>query len=296
MSALSVALTAAVGALAGAAARPAVFACSVPAPESARSACPHCGSTVLGRRLPVLPVSGRCPTCAQAIGPRALVPEAGAAAAFAVVAAGGASGWFAAAQYWVAACGVALALIDLAAQRLPDVLTLPACGGTLILLTAAALAGEPGSLSRAAAGAGALAAVFLLMAFTGAMGLGDVKLAPAIGALLGWSSWTALFWGAAAGFVIGALSEMAGMAGPRAHRTHVAFGPYMVIGALAVSVTTACPAPQAVSHQTHGPIVMSTSGDPSRRISEYLGSSTMRLTRAAISSTRAISSLPRSPS
>lgn len=112
-----------------------------------------------------------------------------------MIAAGGASGWFAAAQYWVAACGVALALIDLAVQRLPDVLTLPACGGTLILLTAAALAGEPGSLGRAAAAAGVLAAVFLLMAFTGAMGLGDVKLAPAIGALLGWNSWTALLWG-----------------------------------------------------------------------------------------------------
>jgi len=239
LSALSVALTAVVGALAGAAARPAVFARSVPAPASARSACPHCGSAVLGRRLPVLPVSGRCPACAQAIGPRALVPEAVAAAAFAVVAAGAASGWFAAAQYWVAACGVALALIDLAVQRLPDVLTLPACGGTLILLTAAALAGETGSLGRAAAAAGVLTAVFLLMAFSGAMGLGDVKLAPAIGALLGWSSWTALFWGAAAGFVVGAVLEVARLTARRARRTHVSFGPYMVIGALAVSVTTA---------------------------------------------------------
>ncbi|MEU1151493.1 A24 family peptidase, partial [Streptomyces sp. NPDC005918] len=205
----------------------------------ARSACPHCGNAVLGRRLPVLPVSGRCPACAQAIGPRALVPEAVAAAAFAVVAAGGASGWFAAAQYWVAACGVALALIDLAVQRLPDVLTLPACGGTLVLLTAAALAGETGSLGRAAAAAGVLTAVFLLMAFSGAMGLGDVKLAPAIGALLGWSSWTALFWGAAAGFVVGAVLEVARMTARRARRTHVSFGPYMLIGALAVSVTAA---------------------------------------------------------
>ncbi|GHE11939.1 prepilin peptidase [Streptomyces alanosinicus] len=124
-------------------------------------------------------------------------------------------------------------------QRLPNVLTLPAGGGTLILLTAAALAGEPGSLGRAAAAAAVLTAVFLLMAFTGAMGLGDVKLAPAIGALLGWSSWTALFWGAGAGFVVGAVSEVARMAVGRARRTHVSFGPYMVIGALVVSVTAA---------------------------------------------------------
>ncbi|MFD4210899.1 prepilin peptidase, partial [Micromonospora tulbaghiae] len=125
MSAVAVALTTAIGALAGAAARPAVFARSVPAPAAARSDCPSCGSAVLDRALPVLPVSGRCPACSETIGPRPLVPETAAALAFAAIAAGGASGWFAAAQYWVAACGVALALIDLAVQRLPDVLTLP---------------------------------------------------------------------------------------------------------------------------------------------------------------------------
>lgn len=237
LSALSVALTTAIGAVAGAAARPVIFARSVPAPEAARSNCPHCGSAVLDRRLPVLPLSGRCPACAKAIGPRPLLPEAAAGTAFAAIAVGGASGWFAAVQYWVAACGVALALIDLAVQRLPDVLTLPACGGTLVLLTAAALAGEPGSLGRAAAGAAVLTAVFLPMVFAGAMGLGDAKFAPAIGALLGWSSWTVLFWGAAAGFVVGAVSEVVRLAAGRARRTHVSFGPYMVIGALAVSVT-----------------------------------------------------------
>ncbi|MEU0213618.1 A24 family peptidase [Streptomyces sp. NPDC006265] len=239
LSALSVALTAAVGALAGAAARPVIFARSVPAPTAARSSCPHCGSAVLDRRLPLLPFSGRCPACSERIGPRPLAPEAAAAIAFALVAAGGASGWFAAAQYWVAACGVALALIDLAVQRLPDILTLPACGGTLILLSAAAVAGESGSLGRAAAAAAVLTIVFLLIALTGAMGLGVVKFAPAVGALLGWSSWTILFWGAAAGFVVGAVSEVARMAAGRARRTHVSFGPYMVIGALAVSVAAA---------------------------------------------------------
>ncbi|MER6196030.1 A24 family peptidase [Streptomyces sp. NPDC001586] len=236
MSALSVALTAAVGALAGAAARPVAFARSVPAPASARRDCPHCGSAVLGRRLPVLPASGRCPGCAQAIGPRALVPEAVAAITFAAIALGGASGWFAAAQYWVAACGVALALIDLAVQRLPDILTLPACGGTLILLAGAALAGEPGGLGRAAAAAAVLTAAFLLLALAGAMGLGDVKFAPAIGALLGWSSWTALFWGAAAGFVLGAVVEGVRLAAGKPRSAHVSFGPYMVTGALALSI------------------------------------------------------------
>ncbi|MCX4826163.1 A24 family peptidase [Streptomyces sp. NBC_01142] len=239
MSVLSVALSAAVGALAGAVARPVVFARSVPAPASWRSSCPHCGSTVIGRRpLPLLPVSGRCPTCTERIGPPALSAEILAAAVFAAVAAGGASGWVAAAQYWLAACGIALALIDLAVQRLPDVLTLPACAGTLLLLTGAALAGGPGSLGRAAAAAGVLTAVFLLLAIFTGMGLGDVKLAPAVGALLGWSSWTNVWWGAAAGFVVGAVCAAALLAAGCDRRSQIAFGPFMVIGALAVSLTT----------------------------------------------------------
>jgi leader peptidase (prepilin peptidase)/N-methyltransferase len=185
----------------------------VPAPAAARSSCPHCDGTVLDRRLPALPSSGRCPACAEQLGPHRLVPEAAAAIAFAAIAVRGASGRFAAAQYWVAVCGVTLALIDLAVQRLPNVLTLPAWCGTLVLLTAAALAGEPGSLGRAAAAA--LTAVFLPMTLASATRIGDIKLAPAIGALLGWSIWPVLFWGAAAGFVVGAVSEPRWPAHPR---------------------------------------------------------------------------------
>ncbi|EDY49225.1 hypothetical protein SSCG_02253 [Streptomyces clavuligerus] len=159
------------------------------------------------------------------------------AAVFAALAAWGAAGnWFAAAQYWLTACGITLALIDLAVQRLPDVLTLPACAGTFLLLAGAALAGEPGSLGRATAAAAVLTLVFLLLAAVAGLGLGDVKLAPAVGALLGWSSWTGLWWGAAAGFVLGAVCAVILLAAGRDRRSQVAFGPFMVAGALAVSV------------------------------------------------------------
>ncbi|MFI9202765.1 prepilin peptidase [Streptomyces sp. NPDC053048] len=184
-----------------------------------------------------LPPSGRCPTCAQRIGSPALTAELSAAAAFAALAVGGATSWFAAAQYWLAACGIALALIDLAVQRLPNVLTAPAGAGTILLLTGAALAGEPGSLGRAAAGAGAVTAVFLLLALTAGMGLGDVKLAPAIGALLGWHSWTSLWWGTIASFLIGGVCGAVLLATGRHRRAQVAFGPFVIIGALAVSAT-----------------------------------------------------------
>jgi leader peptidase (prepilin peptidase)/N-methyltransferase len=161
-----------------------------------------------------------------------------AAAAFTGIALGGASGWLAAAQYWLAACGVALAMIDLAVQRLPDVLTVPACAGTLLLLTGAALAGEPGGLGRAVAATVAVTAVFLLLSLPSGMGLGDVKLAPAIGALLGWSSWQNVLWGTIAGFFAGLVFAGVLLAAGRNRRAQVAFGPFMIIGALAVSVAT----------------------------------------------------------
>ncbi|GGT28165.1 prepilin peptidase [Streptomyces kurssanovii] len=240
MSVLSIAVAAATGALVGTAARTVVFARSVPAPVSSRSNCPHCAGEVVTRRRPrLLPVSGRCPACMGRIGPPAFSAEVSAAAVFAAVAAGGASGWFAAAQYWLAACGIALALIDVAVHRLPDVLTLPACAGTLLLLTGAALADEPGSLGRAAAAAGVVIAAFLLLALFAGMGLGDVKLAPAVGALLGWNSWTSLWWGTGAGFLVGAVCAVAMLAAGRDRRSQIAFGPFMIIGALAVSVMTA---------------------------------------------------------
>ena len=236
MSVLSVALSAVVGVLVGAAARPMVFARSVPSPASSRSRCPHCGHGILGRPRP-LPASGRCPRCAGPIGPAAISAEVTMGAAFAAVAAGGATGWFAAAQYWLAACGITLAMIDLAVQRLPDVLTVPACAGTLVLLTAATVAEEPGSLGRAAAAAAVVTASFLLLALVAGMGLGDVKLAPAIGALLGWTSWKSVLWGTVAGFLLGLVGAVLLLASGRGRRTQLAFGPFMVIGALAVTVT-----------------------------------------------------------
>ncbi|MFZ3491892.1 prepilin peptidase [Streptomyces sp. 5.8] len=153
------------------------------------------------------------------------------ALAFALIAASGLTGWVAAAHYWIAACGTALVVIDARVHRLPNVLTLPAFAGVSVLLAGAAVNGEQGSLLRSIAAAGVLGAVFLLMTF-GGVGLGDVKLAPTLGALLGWHSWTSLFLGTFAMFT---LSAMVNLLRGRL-RGRVAFGPYMIIGTLGVSV------------------------------------------------------------
>ncbi|MFJ9574540.1 prepilin peptidase [Streptomyces bacillaris] len=225
------------GLAAGAAARPLIFARAVPRGEPARTACPSCAThyPAPGLRGRLQAVTGRCPACGEKTGPPAGLPEALTGAAFAALAATGASGWLGAAQYWLAACGVALAIIDLKVQRLPDILTLPASTGTILLLAGGALAGEPGSFSRVLAAAGVVTAAYLILVVTG-LGMGDVKLAPAIGALLGWSSWTVAVRGVLAGFLLAAVTGFLLLLIRRASaKSRLAFGPYMIIGALAVS-------------------------------------------------------------
>jgi leader peptidase (prepilin peptidase)/N-methyltransferase len=236
MSALSVAVACAAGALTGSAARSAVFTLAVPQGQPTRRACPSCSADLAAAHRPMSPL-GRCPACRSRIPPGALVPELLAAAAFTAIAAGGAVGWFAAAQYWLAACGVVLILVDLAVRRLPDILTLPACAGTLLLLLGASMSEETGSLSRALAAAGAVGALFLILALAG-MGMGDVKLAPAIAALLGWRSWQAVMLGTVTGFLLGGLCAMLLLAAGRGRREQIAYGPFMILGAITVSVLT----------------------------------------------------------
>jgi leader peptidase (prepilin peptidase) / N-methyltransferase len=149
-----------------------------------------------------------------------------------------------AAACWLAVCTVALAWIDIAAQRLPDVLTAPAYAGTVVLLLAAAAAsGHWPVLLRALLGGLALAAAYLALAVIsrGAVGLGDAKLAASLGTLTAWYGWPQLFAGVFAGFLLGAVYGAGLLAWRRAtSKRRIAFGPFMVAGAfLAVLAATA---------------------------------------------------------
>ncbi|MFF4877428.1 prepilin peptidase [Micromonospora sp. NPDC000668] len=98
----------------------------------------------------------------------------------------------------VAAVGLVLAGIDLACLRLPDPLVLAA--GLLALggLTGTALlAGTPGRLLGALAGAAVAGAAHLLLALLpgSRLGFGDVKLAAVLGLPLGWLGRDALLAG-----------------------------------------------------------------------------------------------------
>lgn len=131
--------------------------------------------------------------------------------------------------------GVLLALVDLRVHRLPDVLTLPLAAATAVLLGAAALLpAAAGSWPTALLGGLALGAgYFLLFRINpSGLGLGDVKLAPALGAALGWYGWPVLVTGAFAGLLYGAGYGLVLMVLRRAGRRSVMpLGPFMIGGA-----------------------------------------------------------------
>ncbi|UQA97469.1 prepilin peptidase [Streptomyces halobius] len=229
------------GLVAGSALRPVVVALAVPAGHPPSVTCPACSPLPPPagglQALRLLPPDGRCPACRTPLG-AAWLPEVTTAAAFAAVAVGGAAGWYAAAQYWLALLGSALLLIDSAVQRLPNALTLPAAIGTLTLLTVAAAHHEHGSLVRALAAAAAAGVLFTLLAL-GGMGMGDTKLAVSLSALLGWHSWQAAFLGLVVSFLLAAAVAaylLVARCGTR--KSTLAFGPFLIIGTLAAALIT----------------------------------------------------------
>lgn len=169
---------AAAGLLAGPRIRASVFARSTE-DGGPRRACPECSRQVLAGRwlwCSVLPATGRCPHCKARIGPDPLAVEFVTGLVLAVVAARASSGWEPAALAWLALIAVPLAFIDIAVQRLPDVLTVSAFTGTLVLLAVAeGSAHQPWPLVRAVIGAAALAGFYLALClvFPHQLGLGD---------------------------------------------------------------------------------------------------------------------------
>jgi leader peptidase (prepilin peptidase) / N-methyltransferase len=121
---------------------------------------------------------------------------------------------------------VALAAHDLATRRLPNAITVS--GSLLVLALRAAFV--PHELARTVL-AGALAFLVFLtlaLAFRGALGMGDVKLAGLIGCLLGGTVIPALAIGVAAGGVASAALLLTSRA---TRHSAIAYGPYLAFGA-----------------------------------------------------------------
>lgn len=220
---------AAVGLLAGAGLRATVFRLSVASGDPDRLACTRCAAP-LGGRLAL-----RCTQCGASLG-LPFVLELATAGVLALLFGrfGGQPDLLA--FGFVGALGVALVMIDIAVQRLPDALTLPAYPVLFVLLAVAALLSHDGAaLVRALLGGLALAGGYLLLALIrpGQLGGGDVKLAGLAGLTLGWLGWPALVAGAALGFVLSALASLVLLAARRITlHSDISFGPFLVGGML----------------------------------------------------------------
>lgn len=207
---------------------------------SPRSACPSCETPIRPRdNFPVagwVLLKGRCRDCDVAISARYPLVEATTAVLFVVMALRFGFDPVLPAYLYLAAVGLALALIDLDCKRLPDALTLPSYPVAAVLLGAAAMFGsESGDVVRALLGGAAMFAVYcaLCFAYPAGMGFGDVKLAGVLGLYTAWIGWGAWAVGLFLGFALGGVFGIALIAFKKGGRkTAVPFGPFMLAGVL----------------------------------------------------------------
>ncbi|GAA0214396.1 A24 family peptidase [Saccharothrix mutabilis subsp. mutabilis] len=206
------------GLLAGVVGRGLVHRLAVPGGAPDRG-CPRCGG----------PVGWTSRCCGRVLGPRLELVTAAVVASAAVRFAGRPE---VVAFAFLGVLGVVLALIDVAVERLPDRLTLPAYPVLVALLAAA---GDWAALGRAGLGCLALGGAYLVLGLArpGGLGPGDVKLAGVLGLALGWLGWPELVVGGALAFVLLGLTSAVLLAARRITlRDALAFGPFMLVGAL----------------------------------------------------------------
>lgn len=203
-----------------------------------RSRCPHCGHQLRWHEnLPLvgwLRLGGKCAACKAPISKRYPIIELLTGLAFAAL-----SWRFGAQPTTLLWCGfvaalIALAMIDLDTQFLPDDITLPLLWAGL----AASALGWTVPLDKAVIGAAAgyvslwsIYWLYKLVRNREGMGYGDFKLLAAMGAWLGWPMLLPIvLLSSAVGAVVGVFLILF-----RGHKweIHIPFGPYLVGGGLA---------------------------------------------------------------
>ena len=202
-----------------------------------RSACPHCGHAItFWENIPViswLALRGRCSACGASIGMRYPLVELATAVLFGLAAWQFGAGFQAVAVLLFIACLLALTVIDLDTQYLPDAITLPLCWAGLLVNIPATLVELPAAVIGAVAGYLSLWLVYWGFKWiTGkeGMGFGDFKLLAAIGAWLGWKMLPLVILASSVvGTVVGIV--MIVLAG-RTRETPIPFGPYLAAAGL----------------------------------------------------------------
>lgn len=127
-----------------------------------------------------------------------------------------------------------LTVTDVRSHRLPNKLTATSAGVVAVGVVTASLTGGGASvMTRALAGAVALGVFYLSLALLGrgnGMGLGDVKLAPSVGALTMWGGPDAFIGAFIASFLAGGVCALVLMLRGHGRHAHLPFGPFMIGG------------------------------------------------------------------
>jgi leader peptidase (prepilin peptidase) / N-methyltransferase len=195
------------------------------------STCPGCGNAIAWHdNIPLvsfLVLRGRCRACAAPIPWRYPLVEATTAALFvaAWLVFGSDLRQFVMAVVLLAAL-VAITVIDLRHQIIPDVITLPGVVAGLVASVATDRISWVQSVVGILVGGGLFVAVIVLS--RGGMGGGDLKLGAMLGAFLGWQ---ALLVGLFVAVMLGGLSAVALLASRRlARKDAIPFGPFLALG------------------------------------------------------------------
>jgi len=197
------------------------------------SACPTCGAAIAWYdNIPLLSYAllrGRCRACAGSISARYPLVEAVTAALF--VAAFVTFGWSRdlAAAWILLASLVAITVIDLDHQIIPDLITYPGIVTGFVVNVASGRLLWTDSLLGILLGGGVFFAIIL--ASGGGMGGGDMKLGAMFGAFLGWKvTIVAIFLAVIVGGVVAAAMLVAGRKG---RKDAIPFGPFLAVGGAA---------------------------------------------------------------
>ncbi len=199
-----------------------------------RSRCPSCGHRIpFYENVPVLSylwLRGKCSSCRQSISLRYPLIELLTGVLSAVIAWHFGFGWQTAAALLLTWALIALSMIDVDHQLLPDSITLPVLWLGLVLSLFPVFADMRSSLIGAVAGYLSLWTiyqVFRLLTGKEGMGFGDFKLLALLGAWMGWQSLPMIvLLSSAVGAVLG--GAMIAIQG-RDRRQPIPFGPYLAI-------------------------------------------------------------------
>jgi leader peptidase (prepilin peptidase) / N-methyltransferase len=199
------------------------------------SACPACGAPIPWYdNIPLVSFAalrGRCRACGMPISWRYPLVEALTGALFGAAGLAFANTLEAAVAAALLATLLALTMIDLERQIIPDVISLPGILAGFLANLATGRVSWVDSLLGIVVGGGVLLAIAVVgswLAGQDAMGGGDIKLAAMLGAFLGWKVLLlSLFVSAVGGGILAAILMGSGL---RGRKDPLPFGPFLAAG------------------------------------------------------------------